>query len=258
MTANAVKARAAEAAKPCIQGRVMIALLAAGESRRFGGVKLAQSLTNDESVRDAFIANDLASASSEPKPTESKQPEAKSEASPSPTTLIGHQYGVLSEVASRLGASLCVITGAHHETVASCLPPSATLLHNPDWQGGLGHSIAAAASEARARRAETLLIALGDQLLLGIDDYLGLFRARARADTRVCAYYELTLGAPALFHFEDFEALSTLSGDRGAKALLSQRYQEGSLIAMAMDDARVDIDTRSQLSAYLARSKAGA
>nr|WP_275659117.1 NTP transferase domain-containing protein [Shewanella sp. Isolate8] len=241
----------------------MIALLAAGESRRFGGVKLAQSLTNDDLASDDLIANDLASASSEPKPNESKQPvfyqpEFYSTASPSPTTLIGHQYSALSEVAARLGASLCVITGAHHEAVASCLPPSAKLVHNPDWLGGLGHSIAAAAKEARALRAETLLIALGDQLLLGADDYLGLFRARARANTRVCAYYELTLGAPALFHFDDYEALSSLSGDRGAKALLSRRYQEGNLIAMAMENASVDIDTRSQLMAYLARSKAGA
>ncbi|ABO24133.1 NTP transferase domain-containing protein [Shewanella loihica] len=242
----------------CIQGKVMIALLAAGESRRFGGVKLAQFLTNDDLASDDLIANDLASASSEPKPTESKNIVAHFVAGPSPTTLIGHQYSALSEVAARLGASLCVITGAHHEAVASCLPPSAKLVHNPDWQGGLGHSIAVAAKEARALLAETLLIALGDQLLLETDDYLGLFRARARANTRVCAYYELTLGAPALFHFDDFEALSNLSGDRGAKALLSRRYQEGSLIAMAMEDASVDIDTRSQLMAYLARSKAGA
>ncbi|TVP12701.1 NTP transferase domain-containing protein [Shewanella sp. KCT] len=237
----------------CIQGKVMIALLAAGESRRFGGVKLAQFLTNDDLASDDLIANDLASAPAESKPVESNQA-----ASQTPTTLIGHQFHALSEVAARLGASLCVITGAHHEAVADCLPPSAKLVHNPDWQGGLGHSIAAAAKEARAQRAETLLIALGDQLLLGADDYLGLFRARARANTRVCAYYELTLGAPALFHFDDYEALSNLSGDRGAKVLLSRRYQEGSLIAMAMEDASVDIDTRSQLMAYLARSKAGA
>ncbi|CAM4091402.1 NTP transferase domain-containing protein [Shewanella aquimarina] len=223
----------------CIEGKVMIALLAAGESRRFGGVKLAQSLSSEANE----LACEQAGASLISQPTE---------------TLIGHQYQALHEVANRLGATLVVVTGAHHQAIASCLPPSATLLHNPDWQGGLGHSIAAAAREAKARRAETLLIALGDQVKLGTEDYLGLFRARARANTRVCAYYELTLGAPALFHYDDFEALSSLSGDRGAKALLSRRYQEGNLIAMAMENASVDIDTRSQLMAYLARSKAGA
>ncbi|KIO35586.1 NTP transferase domain-containing protein [Shewanella sp. cp20] len=221
-----------------LEGRVMIALLAAGESRRFGGVKLAQSLSSEAQKLACELACEQADTPLISQPTE---------------TLIGHQYQVLHEVANRLGATLMVVTGAHHQAVASCLPPLATLLHNPDWQGGLGHSIAAAAREAKARRAETLLIALGDQVKLGTEDYLALFGARRRANMRVCAYYELTLGPPVLFHYDDFEGLSNLSGDRGAKGLLSRRYQEGALIAMAMPDAGVDIDTRSELVAYRAR-----
>ncbi|WP_428614796.1 nucleotidyltransferase family protein [Shewanella sp.] len=210
-----------------LKPKVMIALLAAGESRRFGGAKLAEPLSQSGAGREDQQALD------EP--------------------LILAQYRTLELVAEALDASLVVITGGHQQRIEACLPTSALKVHNPDWPLGLAHSIATAAQYAKAQGAESLLIALGDQPALASQDYLALFSARRRENTRVCAYYELTLGAPALFCHDDFKSLMALSGDRGAKALLTRLYREGQLIALAMPEAAVDIDTRSQLEAYRAR-----
>ena len=199
----------------------IIALLAAGESRRFGDAKLAQRLDG-----------------------------AKFRSYREPT-LIGEVYARLSVVAQQVGARLIVVVGGHLEKVASCLPANAELIINPDWQQGISSSIGAAAKFAQTQQASSLMIALGDQLALTVDDYLNLYLAKKQSDTRVCAYYGHSLAVPAIFHQDDFDALLTLKGDRGAKPLLKQRYQEGKLIAAFIPRGEIDIDTPEELKHFL-------
>lgn len=199
----------------------VIALLAAGESRRFGAAKLAQPL--DPS---------LFTSHTEP-------------------TLVGEVYARLSSVARQVGARLVVVIGGHLEQVTACFPSDAEFIINPDWQQGIGCSIRTAAKFAQAERATSLMIALGDQLALTVEDYLSLFAARKRIETRVCACYGQSLAAPAIFHQEDFDDLLSLSEDTGAKDLLKQRYQEGKLIATSLPRGEIDIDTPEQLRRFL-------
>ncbi|QYK02872.1 nucleotidyltransferase family protein [Shewanella psychrotolerans] len=211
----------------------IIALLAAGESRRFGDAKLAQRLDGA-----SFYAGDKFDA-------------ALQFDSCNEPTLIGAVYARLRVVAERVGAHLVVVVGGHLEKVSSCLPANAEFIINPDWQQGISSSIGAAAKFAQTEQASSLMIALGDQLALTVDDYLNLYLARKQIDTRVCAYYGHTLAVPAIFHRDDFDHLLSLSGDRGAKPLLKQRYQEGKLIAAFMPRGAVDIDTPEELKHFL-------
>ncbi|MCG9696408.1 nucleotidyltransferase family protein [Shewanella sp. Isolate11] len=199
----------------------VIALLAAGASQRFGGVKLTQPLSS--------------SMSGETETTE---------------TVIGTVYYRLSQVADITGARLVVVVGGHSEQVIDCLPKDAEVLENEHWQKGIGHSIGKAAQFAQQQQASSLMIALGDQVALTLDDYLRLFIARHRPETRVSAFYDQTPSVPAIFHQQDFDDLTQLSGDTGAKSLLQQRYQEGKLIATHLPRGEIDIDTPEQLTHF--------
>ncbi|QYJ84755.1 nucleotidyltransferase family protein [Shewanella mesophila] len=205
----------------------IIALLAAGESRRFGDAKLAQRLHKTK-----FDLGERLGSCNE-------------------STLIGEVYARLLLVARRVGARLIVVVGGHLEKVTSCLPANAEFIINPDWQRGIGCSISAAAKFAQRQQASSLMIALGDQLALTVDDYLTLYLAQTQSDTRVCAYYGHSLGVPAIFHQDDFDDLLSLKGDRGAKPLLKQRYQEGKIIAAFIPRGEVDIDTPEELERFL-------
>lgn len=126
------------------------------------------------------------------------------------------------------------------------------LLINPDWQQGLGRSIGWSVGELMVgpQNYDGLLLILGDQPLLTVDglrDLLGLYD-RTRP---VCALYNNSLGAPALFPREQFLQLAQLQDDTGAKQLL---LSMGRLVRQVpMPEAAVDIDTVEDLHALTAK-----
>ncbi|ABI38516.1 conserved hypothetical protein [Shewanella sp. MR-4] len=220
--------------------RLLIAVLAAGESRRFQGIKLAQPLSTPSSVNSGQSIlqrhiDRLARFTSAP---------------------------LAMESSNQVSASLLVVLGAHAHELRPQLEAfganQCTLLHNADWQTGLSSSLRAAAIYAKAQQFDGMLLTLADQVALTFEDYQQLIETWQTSQQSVAALYHHEagkldeLGAPAIFNASILDLLTDLTGDRGAKSILKQLANVGELVAVPLPHAAIDIDTKADLASWLA------
>ena len=122
--------------------------------------------------------------------------------------------------------------------------------YHPQWSEGMGSSVAAG-MVSLPEGADAVLVLLVDQVKVSAEDLRAMTAAwcstphSLREARIVCANYGGTLGVPALFPAQYFTELAQLSGDRGAKKIIS-RYASNTL-ALPMASAKIDIDTVAQL-----------
>jgi molybdenum cofactor cytidylyltransferase len=140
-----------------------------------------------------------------------------------------------------------VVVGAEAESVRAALSAQPVLVvENSTWHLGMGSSIAAGVGALRD--TQTVAILLADQPLVEsrhlreMQALLNVIDAPA-----VAAQYKGTLGVPALFKRELFEALRSLDPAAGARGLLRARATPFPLAEAAMD-----IDTPEDLAAISA------
>ncbi|WP_372871208.1 nucleotidyltransferase family protein [Shewanella sp.] len=197
--------------------KLLPVLLAAGGSRRFEGVKLAMPL-------------------------------------PGGTSLLGRSVDALSQVRSSCDTQILpvqVCLGGHADTLKPLLPKGTAIIPSPDWQQGLGHSIAAAANAAQSTDADALLLALADHALLCTQDYESLIQSWQESGKTTASWYLDAPGAPAIFNRADFGELARLCGDKGAKGLLKSLQKQQQLGWMALPGASIDIDTRADYGRFV-------
>jgi len=139
--------------------------------------------------------------------------------------------------------TIYVVSGCYHEQQATTLD-NVEFIYNADWQEGLSSSIKAA-TKALSNHS-SLLFLLGDQIALQKADIEKLLITTPSAEI-LCAEYAGKRGVPARFHHTQYEALTTLQGDQGAKGLL----YNANCKAITMPNASFDIDTKADLGAYL-------
>ncbi len=142
-----------------------------------------------------------------------------------------------------------VVTGAYHEEVARVLPGTVHTLYNPDWQEGMGTSLAYGIKhlQAIARRTvqgslAAIMVMLADQPRVDatlLQQYLHTFQSND-CDA-VALQYPSGPGVPALFSASLFDVLQNTDGQQGAKAILrSPKYK---VLTLAQLEAYWDIDT---------------
>ena len=157
------------------------------------------------------------------------------------------------------GAELLVVTGAYTDAVADELAGlPLTLLHNAQWQGGMGGSIACGFRQilSASAQAEAAIVCLADQPLVGAAQLQRLIDDPRRAAERIIAAdHGKTLGPPCLFPRRYFVELSELSGMQGARSLLDRHAAE--VTAVFMPEAAVDIDTPLDYERLIAAHPAG-
>lgn len=118
------------------------------------------------------------------------------------------------------------------------------LLANPAADQGLGTSLALAARTALERDARALLVLLADMPLV---DPAFLARLAAAAPPAATAYPDRDIGVPALIGRAQLPALATLTGDRGAGALLA--LMDGLTVLEPPDGMVRDVDRPQDLAA---------
>lgn len=229
-----------------IRQRLLIAVLAAGESRRFQGAKLAQRLSTaaSEGQRHSILQRHidcLARFTSAP---------------------------LVMGSSNQVTAELLVVLGAHQTLLRPQLDAlgalKLTLLDNPNWQTGLASSLRVAADFAKTQQFDGMLLTLADQVALTFEDYRQVIETWQTSQQSVAAFYtneaEMLneqgtldeLGAPAIFNASIFDLLTDLTGDRGAKSILKQLANVGELVAVPLPHAAIDIDTKADLASWLA------
>jgi molybdenum cofactor cytidylyltransferase len=122
------------------------------------------------------------------------------------------------------------------------------VVHNPNPAAGQGPSLHLGVTAARAAGAKAVLIALADMPCVTAAHVRRLFDTAEGADAVVASSSGERPMPPALFGAAQFEALLSLDGDVGARALIRSGRQ-----VLADPAELVDIDTREDLAALEAR-----
>lgn len=142
-----------------------------------------------------------------------------------------------------------VVLGAHFDEVkASIAHLPVRIIHHEQWQQGIGSSISAGMQTIHAEdHYDAVLIMLCDQLHINIAHLKALLIPYLNSDKAIVATsYGNQTGVPALFDHQHFSLLQALSGDTGAKKIISQ--QADKVHSIRFEEASIDIDTPEDLA----------
>jgi len=186
---------------------IFAAVLAAGCSSRFGSTKQAVDLDGVPLVRRAVAA-------------------AAEVCRNRVVTVLGHDASIVLEaMESRSGF----------------------VVLNEDYRSGMGSSIATAARVCHGNSGALLLL-LADQPLVAAEHLRKLIDSWSGSDNEIVATaYAGTQGPPVLFPSGAYQALRSMTGDQGARALFND--SRFSLKTVRCEAAAIDIDTPADLAA---------
>ena len=121
-------------------------------------------------------------------------------------------------------------------------------IHNPDYASGLASSLKAGIAALPAE-ADGVVVALGDMPLIEPRHIAKLIAAFNPAEHRSISapVAEGRRGNPVLWGRQHFPALMSLTGDRGAKALMDGLSEEIAEVAIASSAVHADFDTDDAL-----------
>lgn len=165
------------------------------------------------------------------------------------TTLLQH----LERSALDAGACRAFrILGSQAETLRATAPacPATQDVLNPDWQAGMGSSIACGLRTALqvAPSLDAVLVLPCDLPLVDADILRALAQLHAGAPDRIalCDFGNGRAGPPALFGRDHFPALLKLEGDAGARSVKPARPEDRLLLHFP--GGLFDIDTPEALA----------
>ncbi len=164
------------------------------------------------------------------------------------STLLGH---TLNEV-SAVSELRYVILGAHVKTIREIIPKDVHVVLNPDWQRGMGSSIAVGVSTILDDTPDVdgILVLLADQPLLDSRFYLELVKQYSGGDYKIVATsYGEKLGVPAIFDSLLFARLKGLHEDFGARNIIQEYFSEASAVDPKGMETDIDtVETYNQLT----------
>lgn len=157
-------------------------------------------------------------------------------------TLIEH---VIEQHLQTEVSEVYVVLGANFEEIKNQIKNyPVKILENTAWRLGLSTSIVAVARHliGNGLKIDGVLIALADQPLLGSDHMKLLIRNFNENPQKITAtIYGEKFGVPALFPVSYLDALSHLTGGKGASMLINA--EKSRTTAVDPGDKAIDIDT---------------
>jgi molybdenum cofactor cytidylyltransferase len=181
-------------------------MLAAGQSKRFNGIKQLADLDGQPMLRHTL--NNV--------------------------TLNGRLLKKLTEFS--------VILGANAESISPIVPGYVTTHVFEGWSKGMGATLAFGVQKVNSESSH-ILVTLADQVALtGEQIETMLHHCSIAPDKIIAASYEDVLGAPVIFPRRYFRPLMSLQGDIGARKIL--KHHEKDVLAVSLANAQYDIDTQ--------------
>lgn len=187
------------------QALVRACVLAAGTSSRFGATKLVQTLRGKPLLQHALLA-------------------AQAACEGLVTLVVGHDQESVTMAAAGLADNVVV---------------------NSDHKSGIGSSISAGIRACR-KDADAILIVLADQPFVTAEHLNELIDTWSGDEAEIVASsFERVFSPPILFPKNAFDALCELTGDTGAKKILSN--DKFNIRSIDFPPAGLDVDTIDDL-----------
>jgi len=125
-------------------------------------------------------------------------------------------------------------------------------VHNLRWEEGMAGSLAVGVKNLPAE-IDGVLIMLCDQWRVVLEDLQALVYAWNTDISQIATAYwhddeQQVIGPPAIFPRALFEELTSLKGDRGARAVIEKHRERTSFVAMT--NARFDLDEPADLEEF--------
>lgn len=150
---------------------------------------------------------------------------------------------------------LVVVTGAEAAAYRAALAGiDVRFVHNPDWQAGLGGSVATGVAALSPTLAAAFIVP-GDMPRLAAATFQRLADAFGDEPGAPIVVPVTAAGAqrnPVLWPRRHFPKLRALAGDRGGKSLLDTLGEERLDVAFADDSIFFDIDTADDYARFIA------
>lgn len=157
------------------------------------------------------------------------------------TNLLGHtiKQGVAAGI-----KDIYVVLGAFHEKIKKTIDTTGvTILYNPEWEKGMGNTIARGTQEIinSPENYQRILIALCDQPLIEPTYYKKLLKTSQKDHIwAVATCYGKKYGVPAVFKSDIFGKLVKLNGKVGAKDLLNNLGKNAICVEPSTSTADID------------------
>ena len=139
-----------------------------------------------------------------------------------------------------------VVLGAYADKIKGVLPKGIITHTNPEWEKGMGASIAFGISEMlqTERELEAIIILVPDQPLMDTSHFNRLKETYLKHKTTnivATEYGNQRSGVPAIFDSTLFPRLQALQGDYGAKGIIKNHLSTTKLITG--EGKEIDVDT---------------
>jgi molybdenum cofactor cytidylyltransferase len=168
------------------------------------------------------------------------------------TTMLG---ATLDNIQAAGVDEVIVVTGHDHEMLASMLwQRNVRVVHNPDYQQGMSSSLAAGVRAAGA--IDAVIVCLGDMPRVKaqvLDRMIAAFNPIEHRSI-VVPTYKGEFGNPVLWGAEHFQRLTSLQGDKGARALIAGLKAEATEVDVDDEGILRDADTPEELAKLTASS----
>ena len=137
------------------------------------------------------------------------------------TTLLNH---CINEVIQANIVETVIVLWAYHEEIKATInQPIVKCLINPNWETGMGSSIALTAEYLKDKDIDGLLVVLADQPFVNTNFLNKLIKEFTPNKEQIIATtYNTNTGVPIIFDKQYFKELSLLNGKQGAKELIQK------------------------------------
>ena len=118
---------------------------------------------------------------------------------------------------------------------------------NPDWENGMGSSIAVAVNHLMNNTGEVngILFMLADQPLVDYEHLNKLIaKFKSVPESIIASEYEKRAGVPAIFSQSYFSQLSRLGARAGAQTIIELNMKE--VATVNLGEKSIDIDTKEE------------
>ncbi|MBC7000053.1 nucleotidyltransferase family protein [Cytophaga sp. FL35] len=168
------------------------------------------------------------------------------------TTLL---CNAIENAMASMGDNTYVVVGANELKIRNQIPENGfTYIANPDWESGMGGSIAIGVEHILKTQKGTsgILIMLADQPMVDtllLNQLMEKFFISSK--NIIACEYDKNIGVPALFGRGFFQQLSKLGTKTGAQTIISLNSQE--VYSIELHQKAVDIDTQEEYQQLLKR-----